>query len=107
LAEIEQVKPPTMVRIVQGLVDQRLATSRVDREDARKIEISATARGQALMQKARMRRVDALARMLQQKSDTERQKLRSAVEILRSLRTQTSSPTPDPNRRTFRKRAGG
>ncbi len=26
LAEVEQVKPPTMVRIVRGLVDQRLAT---------------------------------------------------------------------------------
>ena len=98
LAEIEQVKPPTMVRIVQGLVDQRLATSRVDRDDARKVEISATARGHALMQKARMRRVEALARMLQQKSDTERQELRAAVEILRGLREQASPTPPDPNR---------
>src|SRR5262252_4934968 len=45
LAEIEQVKPPTMVRIVQGLVEQRLAVSRADKSDARKIQISATARG--------------------------------------------------------------
>ncbi|HEX8893467.1 MAG TPA: hypothetical protein VF783_09090, partial [Terriglobales bacterium] len=28
LAAIEQVKPPTMVRIVQGLVEQRLVTTR-------------------------------------------------------------------------------
>src|SRR5499427_10281650 len=39
LAAIEQVKPPTMVRIVQGLVEQRLAVSRADPSDARKVRI--------------------------------------------------------------------
>ena len=68
LAEIEQVKPPTMVRIVQGLVEQRLATSRADRDDARKVCIAATARGRTLMQRARLRRVEALAGMLARKS---------------------------------------
>ena len=86
LAAIEQVKPPTMVRIVQALVEQRLAVSRADREDARRVEISATPRGRVLMQKARRRRVEALARMLQPKSPTERREIASAVEILRSLR---------------------
>src|SRR5271157_2336097 len=72
LAEIEQVKPPTMVRIVRGLVEQRLATSRIDREDARKVHISASARGRAVMLRARSRRVEALARMLTAKSEAER-----------------------------------
>lgn len=88
LAEIEQVKPPTMVRIVQGLVEQRLATSRADREDARKVRISATARGRMLMQRARLRRVKALARMLGEKSNAERAGIAEAVSILRNLRVQ-------------------
>lgn len=85
LAETEQVRPPTMVRIVRGLLQQCLATSRADRYDARKLEISATPRGRALMQKARLRRVEALARMLQGKSAAERREIAAAVRILRSL----------------------
>jgi len=87
LAEIEQVKPPTMVRIVQGLVQQQLATTRADKEDARKLQISATARGRTVMQRARLRRVEALARMLSKKSAAERLEIAKAVAILRILRT--------------------
>jgi DNA-binding MarR family transcriptional regulator len=89
LAGIEQVKPPTMVRIVQGLVEQRLATSRADRDDARKLRIAATARGRTLMHRARLRRVEALAEMLAKKSGTERAEIAAAVAILRSLRVQS------------------
>jgi DNA-binding MarR family transcriptional regulator len=86
LAEIEQVKPPTMVRIVRGLVDQRLATSRADRTDARKIHISASARGRTVMLRARYRRVEALARMLAERSKAERAEMANVVSILRDLR---------------------
>jgi DNA-binding MarR family transcriptional regulator len=86
LAEIEQVKPPTMVRIVQGLVEQGLARTRADKEDGRKIDIAATARGRALMMRARSRRVEALARMLGEKSAAERAEIAKAVAILGGLR---------------------
>ena len=86
LAAIEQVKPPTMVRIVQGLVAEGLATSNADREDARRVRISATARGRAALQKARKLRVEALARMLSQKSSAEREEIARVVRILRDLR---------------------
>ena len=86
LAEIEQVKPPTMVRIVRGLVEQRLATSKAAKDDARKLHISATSRGRSLMLRARSRRVEALARMLSQKSNAERAEIANAVRILRDLR---------------------
>ena len=85
LAAIEQVKPPTMVRIVQALLDQKLVASRTDPDDARKLQISATARGRSLMQKARTRRVEKLARMLQTKSASERRDIAGAIAILRSL----------------------
>ena len=91
LAEIEQVKPPTMVRIVQGLVEQRLATSRADKDDARKLQISATAYGRSVMQRARLRRVEALARMLNQKSAAERTEIAKAVAILRNLRVSSEA----------------
>jgi len=85
LAAIEQVKPPTMVRIVQGLVERKLAMSRADRSDARKIRISATRRGRSLMLRARERRVQALGEMLARKPATELRQLRKAVDVLRSL----------------------
>ena len=89
LAANEQVKPPTMVRIVQGLLEQRLATARADKQDARKLQISATARGKTVMQRARLRRVEALARMLNEKSVAEREELATAVAILRNLRVES------------------
>lgn len=85
LAAIEQVKPPTMVRIVRGLVERGLAVTCADASDARKISISATRRGRSLMQRARTRRVQALANMLAQRSEAELRHLRRAVDVLRSL----------------------
>jgi len=91
LAAIEQVKPPTMVRIVQGLVEQRLAATRADKEDGRKLQISATARGRALMQRARLRRVESLARTLGEKSVAERAEIAGAIAILRDLRIKSAA----------------
>ena len=85
LAAIEQVKPPTMVRIVRGLVDRGLAVARADATDARKISISATCRGRSFMQRARRRRVETLADVLARRSEPELRKLQQAVEVLRSL----------------------
>ncbi len=85
LAAIEQVKPPTMVRIVHGLVERQLALSRADPSDARKSSISATRRGRSLMLRARRQRVEVLARMLALRSGAELRRLRGAVEILQSL----------------------
>jgi len=91
LAAIEQVKPPTMVRIVRGLVDRQLAVSRSDPSDARKISISATRRGRSLMRRARTRRVQALAEMLARRSSPELRQLDRAVEVLKSLTSQKQS----------------
>ena len=91
LAAIEQVKPPTMVRIVRGLVERKLAVSRSDPSDARKISISATRRGSSLMRRARTRRVQALAEMLARRSSPELRQLERAVEVLKSLTSQKQS----------------
>jgi DNA-binding MarR family transcriptional regulator len=85
LAAIEQVRPPTMVRIVQGLVERQLAVSSADPSDARKISISATHRGRTLMLRARTRRVQALAAILAQRPESELRQLQTSVEVLKSL----------------------
>ena len=87
LAAAEQVKPPTMVRIVQSLVKVQLAVSRADKKDGRKINISPTARGRSLMMRARKRRVEALARALGAMAEEERENLRVAVPVLKKVRT--------------------
>ena len=61
LAAAEQVKPPTMSRIVNGLEHSRLAERRSDSSDARRVRIHATARGERLLQQGRRRRIEYLA----------------------------------------------
>jgi DNA-binding MarR family transcriptional regulator len=85
LAVAEQVKPPTMVRIVQSLAKQGLVRTRADDSDGRKIEIAATARGRSLMLRARQRRVDALARALAEFSEAEQHQLRAALGVLKEV----------------------
>ena len=85
LAAAEQVKPPTMVRIVQGLTEGRLATAKSDEQDRRKIVIAATARGRNLMLRARQRRVQALAAMIAGTGEEAQEQLRQAVKVIREL----------------------
>jgi DNA-binding MarR family transcriptional regulator len=64
LAAAEQVRPPTMTKIVTGLEADGLARRRPSRQDARSVVVAATARGRTLLQRGRQRRVDALAARL-------------------------------------------
>lgn len=85
LAAAEQVKPPTMVRIVQALTQEGLATAKADRQDRRRLVISATARGRELMMRARKRRVEALAELISAIGRKEQEQLREAVGVVREL----------------------
>jgi len=85
LAAAEQVRPPTMVRIVRALAEESLASTEPDKQDRRKLVISATARGREVMLLARKRRVRALAEPIAAISAHEREQLRGAVEIIQQL----------------------
>jgi DNA-binding MarR family transcriptional regulator len=61
VARIQQVKAPTMTRLVAALEKQGLVTRDVDPGDGRAVKLSATRRGRALMLAARQRRLDRLA----------------------------------------------
>src|SRR5262245_32477530 len=79
LADAEQVRPPTMSRIVDGLVDTGLATRVVDANDARVVRIAATAKGKRLLLEGRDRRVAKLSAALAALNAEDRDALASAV----------------------------
>jgi DNA-binding MarR family transcriptional regulator len=85
LAAAEQVKPPTMSRIVAGLERSRLVSVTTDSEDSRRMIIRPTAKGTRLLHEGRQRRVADLAGHLEKLSAADRAALAEAVEILRAM----------------------
>jgi DNA-binding MarR family transcriptional regulator len=93
LAAAEQVRPPTMSRIVESLVSAGLATRTPDPQDARAVLITPTAAGRRLLAEGRRRRVEALAERLQELGDEERAALHAAAPALVRL---SGAPPRDP-----------
>lgn len=85
LADAEQVRPPTMTRIVQGLEKDGLARREAMAEDRRSSRIVATARGVRVLQQGRKRRVEFLAQKMAALSAEEIAQLESAVELIQRL----------------------
>src|SRR5580765_7952860 len=85
LAAAEQVKPPTMSRIVAGLARSRLIEITADPEDARRMRIRATAKGTRLLQKGRELRIAYLASRLEALNPQDLAQLGEGVKILRKL----------------------
>jgi len=85
LASAEQVKAPTMSRIVQGLVDQGLAERAPHAEDRRALRIAATARGRKMLIAGRDRRVAALAKRFEQLTEAEVNAIAKAAQLLSRL----------------------
>jgi DNA-binding MarR family transcriptional regulator len=79
LAQAEQVRPPTMSRIVDALESDGLARRTVNPEDRRAVVIEATERGTAILWRGRKRRVKFLARHLSRLSEEERKKIGDAI----------------------------
>lgn len=85
LAAAEQVKPPTMSRIVGALKRSRLVEITRNLRDARRVRICATAKGERLLQEGRRRRVEYLAADLNSLSRAELGQLAAAAGILEKL----------------------
>jgi DNA-binding MarR family transcriptional regulator len=82
LAGAEQVKAPTMSRIVAGLKRSGLAKIETDAKDARRIRVTATSKGKRLLQQARARRVRLLAETLGGLTGPEIDTLLKAAELM-------------------------
>lgn len=85
LARAEQVRPPTMSRVVDGLEAAGLVRRRVNQSDRRAVLIEATARGVALLKEGRRRRVRFLAAQLKKLSDSETAGLERSLRALRKI----------------------
>ncbi|MBM4187871.1 MAG: MarR family transcriptional regulator [Gemmatimonadetes bacterium] len=82
LARAEQVRAPTMSRLVSGLVKAGLVIAERDPADRRIQRIRATTKGRALLEAGRLRRVRRLARDLDRLSAAEFRVLREAVAMI-------------------------
>jgi DNA-binding MarR family transcriptional regulator len=88
LAAAEQVRAPTMSRLVAEMEAEGLATKAGDKSDGRVVRIAATAKGKALLEAGRERRLEVLTAQVEALSRAERETLQRAAEILVRLNAQ-------------------
>lgn len=105
LAEAEQVRPPTITRLIQGLERRGLVRRAADPGDRRKQRVEATARGRRLLEEGRRRRIAALAEALEELPAAERARLADAVATLEQIAGPASPwlTRPDAARPTSRR----
>ena len=82
LARAEQVKPPTMTRMVTGLEKDDLVKRKGDSRDGRLTHIEATAKGNKVLAAGRARRVARLAGAIAQLERKELAELRRGVQLV-------------------------
>jgi DNA-binding MarR family transcriptional regulator len=85
LAAAEQVRPPTMTRLVTALERAGLVRRESDADDRRVVRLRATARGEQLLLAGRSRRVKRLASPIAELTAAERKTLADAADILASV----------------------
>ncbi|HSW28078.1 MAG TPA: MarR family transcriptional regulator [Longimicrobiales bacterium] len=85
LAAAEQVRPPTVTRLVRDLEADGLARVHPDPEDRRVRRVEATERGRCLLHEGRRRRVERLARDVAALPSSERDALSRGVDVLEAL----------------------
>lgn len=98
LAAAEQVKPPTMTRIVTGLEQDGLVQRIGDPRDRRLTRIQATAKGKKVLAAGRARRVEKLAAAVRQLPGSKLAELQRGVqllgEVVYSMRERQNRNTP-------------
>lgn len=85
LARAEQVKPPTMTRIVTGLEKDGLVRRMGDPRDRRLTKIRATPKGRRVLAAGRARRVELLASAVERLGEKELAGLERGAQLLRMV----------------------
>jgi DNA-binding MarR family transcriptional regulator len=85
LAELEQVKRPTITRLLDGLVQRGLVRKQENLDDKRSSLLFATSDGLKLWQAGQLRRIAPLADRVAGLKPEELRQLRSALPLLRAL----------------------
>lgn len=92
LAESEQVRPPTMTKIVAALVEAGLVTRQPDPLDRRMAWVLCTPEGKKLIRTARRRGDEWLAKRLRSLPPADLAVLDRASEILERLQSEPEQP---------------
>lgn len=85
LATAEQIRPPSMTRIVDALESDGLVERRVDEADRRSSRVTLTAAGRRELATIRNRKTAFLEQRLSALSESERLALARALDILERL----------------------
>jgi len=85
LAGAEQVRPPTITKLVAILEEQGLVEREIDPDDRRIVRVKATARGARLLYDGRRRRVASLAESVRGLPASDRAALAKAIPILEKI----------------------
>lgn len=88
LAAAEGVAAPTMSRLVDGLEADGLVRRERDPEDARGVLVTATAKGERILQRGRKQRVDTLASGLRELSAAELSAVAKGAELIERVTRQ-------------------
>jgi DNA-binding MarR family transcriptional regulator len=95
LAEAEQVRPPTISRLVQGLEADGLVERLPDPDDRRVHRVRATAAGRRLLEEGRARRVRTLASEVATLPRRDRDLLARTTDLLERLALPPDHPRRD------------
>jgi DNA-binding MarR family transcriptional regulator len=94
LAQAEQVRPPTMSRIVDALEAAGLARRSLNQRDRRAVLVESTGKGNAVLRQGRRRRVKFLASYLSRLNSAELADLERALDAIRkALEPTAAKPT--------------
>src|SRR5437870_5396299 len=91
LAAAEQVRPPTMTRLVAAMEEAGLVRRETDAADRRVVRMSATATGRRILEAGRDRRIAAIAEDLRQLSAAD---LRAIERALDAIEQVAGKPNP-------------
>lgn len=94
LARIEQVEPPTMTRLIDGLVRDGLAIREPDPDDARAVRVRTTPAGRRRLERGRARRLERLEAALRDLSPDELRALGGGVDVLERVLGERGSGSP-------------
>lgn len=92
LAAAEQVRPPTMSRLVSEMEHAGVARKVTDTVDARFIRVHATARGMRVLGRGRTMRIAAIDDLLATRSPSERAALGRAVAVVEDMLGERPAP---------------
>lgn len=94
LAAAEQVRPPTMSRLVSEMDRAGIARKVIDRDDARVIRVHATPKGLRALSRGRSMRIESIERLISQIDADELRNIERAVGTIEKVLGQRAASAP-------------